>query len=169
MSLFLFLQIPRSGTRAVSRDGFLFFPGFSTFVKKPSDDQRGIVDIVLDLAKGFGANKVRVRNSIVDKGLKYGFSIEYGEKWIGNPQIREALRNVGIECHQPAHKVLCEKVLEFLEQEQDIENKQRWFYHDMRILLQNLLANGCCIDEKAEQLGKRLDQINEISHKYQEM
>jgi hypothetical protein len=42
--------------------------------------------------------------------------------------------------------------------------KQGWYFHDLRILLQNLLINPAGSGDKAEPLGKALSMVNEISH-----
>lgn len=101
---------------------------------------------------------------IVKNGLEYGFSIKYGDRWIGKPEIREALVNAAIACPQSTHKVLSDNLLEFINNRDDLENKEHWFYHDMRTIIQNLLANSCCLDANAVSLGECLDKINEISH-----
>ena len=75
--------------------------------------------------------------------------------------MRETLNDVAKECHDIAHKTLTKATLAFLSNEQE---QEPWFYHDMRILLQNLLANGHCADASANCLGDKLDEVNEISH-----
>jgi len=102
--------------------------------------------------------------SLVAKGLIYGYKKKYSESWTGNIQIREVFNDVAKECHDIAHKTLTKATLEFVGSEQEIDNEESWFYHDMRILLQNLLANGHCDDDSADCLGDKLDEVNEISH-----
>jgi len=50
--------------------------------------------------------------------------------------------------------------LTLLLKNENLEGKEKWFYNDLKVLLQNLLANNCCTDQYADILGKYLDEIN---------
>lgn len=101
---------------------------------------------------------------IVEKSLFYGYEQKYSDRWFGNTQIREKLYEVSFNCNQDAHKIISEKIVNFFNDRPNIENKNKWFYHDMRKTLQNLLANGYAAEEYVEKLGNILEHLNEISH-----
>jgi serine/threonine protein kinase len=102
---------------------------------------------------------------IIEKSLVFGYEMKYGEKWVGNDRIREALNDVAIECTGPTHRVLSEQVIAFLNTLPDLERKPKWYFHELRILLQYLLANPNCGEDHAEPLGEQLTKINTLSHK----
>lgn len=78
-------------------------------------------------------------------------------------QIRETLNHVAMVCHELAHQVITEKLLLFLQNLETIEAKDKEYYHDLKIFLQNLLANVHCADEYAEQLSEYFDRVNQLS------
>lgn len=100
----------------------------------------------------------------VEQGLQYGYEMKYGQNWQGNIQIRESLNRVAVECQGPPHETISVKTLEFLQGIDDLKEKEKWYFHDLRILLQNLLANPECNDESAEKVGAKLERVNEVSH-----
>jgi serine/threonine-protein kinase len=102
-------------------------------------------------------------DNICQHAFNYGYCLEYSERWRGNRQIRENLNEVGKYCTSEAHRIISETLNKFLP-ETNLEEQEGWFYHDIRVLLQNLLANPHCSDASAESLGDMLDRINELSH-----
>jgi serine/threonine protein kinase len=101
---------------------------------------------------------------IVEKGLLFGYEQQY-DQWVGNNRVREAVNDVAIESQAPAHRIVSAKTLEFLKGVTNLASKPRWYFHDLRILLQNLLANPHCSDHDADALGKELENVNSLSHK----
>lgn len=101
---------------------------------------------------------------ITKLGFEYGYRTKYSENWTGNIQVREGLNAVCKDVHDVAHKIMTNAALQFLAAEGELINKEHWFYHDIRILLQNLLGNGHCDEGAADSLGDFLDKINQISH-----
>ena len=100
----------------------------------------------------------------VANGLQYGFEVVHSNDWQGNPQIRDALNGVALEVEEESHGIISEALIEFQDSLDDISEKQKWYYHGLRVLLQNLLANPRCADDHAERLGERLVQVNALSH-----
>lgn len=100
---------------------------------------------------------------VVRNTFEYGYEKQYGERWQGNGPARSALGSVALECDSEPHKIIASEVLSRLDAAQ-LENKPGWYFHDLRILLQNLLTNAACEDEIAEPVGKALTRVNEISH-----
>ena len=56
----------------------------------------------------------------------------------------------------------------FMKGTTNLASKPRWYFHDLRILLQNLLANPHCTDDDADALGQELEKVNSLSHKWSE-
>jgi serine/threonine protein kinase len=104
---------------------------------------------------------------VVENALLFGYEYLYGE-WTGNNRPREALNDVAIVALADAHALLSQATLEFLASRPDLESKPKWYFHDMRLLLQNLLANTNCRDEHADPLGERLTQVNGLSHNWRQ-
>ncbi len=100
---------------------------------------------------------------IVKNTFEYGYEKQYGEAWWGNWPARQALNSVALHCDRDAQSLIADEVLGRVGGA-GFSEKQRWYFHDLRILLQNLLTNPACPDEKAEPLGKALSTVNEISH-----
>lgn len=100
---------------------------------------------------------------IVQHALVYGFERKYSDVWTGNAMVRDALNDVAPVVEPEMHHAVCETLLPYLD-DQRLHDKERWYFHDIRILLQNLLANGSCRDDDAEQLAARLDEVNRLSH-----
>ncbi len=100
---------------------------------------------------------------VIGQSLDYGYEKQSNGIGIGNTQLRESLNNVAIECDESAHQIISEVLLSFLESLETIDGKERWYYQDIKILLQNLLANTKCADEYAEPLGTHLEKVNHLS------
>ncbi|MFB3737337.1 MAG: hypothetical protein ACE14W_00050 [Candidatus Velamenicoccus archaeovorus] len=100
---------------------------------------------------------------IVKNTFEHGYEKQYGEAWWGNGPARQPLNSVALHCDRVAHSLIADEVLGRVEGTGFIE-KQGWYFHDLRVLLQSLLTNPACPDDKAEALGKALTRVNEISH-----
>jgi serine/threonine protein kinase len=111
------------------------------------------------------AHETKPRNyaDIVKYTFEYGFEKQYAEAWHGNGPAREALKAASLICGRDAHELIANEVLGRLPGPALVD-KPGWYFHDLRILLQNLLTNPACSDEKAEPLGKALSTVNEVSH-----
>lgn len=97
---------------------------------------------------------------VIEQGLDYGYEKQYNGNWKGNTQIRESLNQVAIECHAPAHRIISDRVINFFENQ--FESKPGWYYHDLKILLQNILLNAHCAAKYAKRLGEYLEQVNKV-------
>ena len=100
---------------------------------------------------------------VIEQSFNYGYEKQYNGTRRGNVQIREALNHVAFECHEPAHRVISDKLLFFLESLDWVEEREGWYYHDFGILLQNLLVNDSCAPEYALRLGKHFEKVNQLS------
>lgn len=101
---------------------------------------------------------------IVENSLNYGYELQYSEQWQGNISIRNILNDVSIVCHAPSYNVLASIVLDMWKDIDRASEKESWYVHDLRILLQNLLANSQCTGDIAEKLVEKLDRLNELTH-----
>ena len=61
------------------------------------------------------------------------------------------------------HHAVCGTLLAYLGV-QRLDEKNRWYFHDLRRLLQSLLANPASRDKDAEEIATRLDEVNQMSH-----
>lgn len=100
---------------------------------------------------------------VIEQSLDYGYEKQYNGHWQGNIQIKVALNQVAIECTELAHKVICETLFHFFEN-QSLESKKNEYCQNLKILLQNLLLNIHCADEYVERLEEYLDKIIDLSH-----
>jgi serine/threonine protein kinase len=157
----------------------------SDFARLPKGQRRAIVSRIKDLVNVDQENLRRataqllasfVRKAhlepsddyefIVENALNFGYNQQYGD-WTGNPQAREALSAVAIVSQSATHRIISDGTVAFLKDVPDLSSKQRWYFHDLRTLLQNLLANPQCRDKDVDSLGQELDRINSLSHKWQ--
>jgi serine/threonine protein kinase len=100
---------------------------------------------------------------IVDAAYEWGYEKQYGERWKGNENIREALIEAAKTASTISHTALASSLLEFTERV-GLAEKDGWYYHHMRVNLISLLANPQCSDGSAERLAALYDKVNEISH-----
>lgn len=107
---------------------------------------------------------------IVENCLVFGYEKKYDEtSWaasrVGNHIAREALNEVALACNSAAHAVVSGQALAFLNSV-NLESKPKWYFHDLRDLLQNLLISTQCDDNDARLLGEQLTKVNRLSHEW---
>jgi serine/threonine protein kinase len=95
---------------------------------------------------------------ILGNAFKYGFEMQYGGTWIGNPSIRHELADYAIIAEYNQHKYFSDETLKFID-DKTLNGKSDWFLGDLKIILQNLLANDQCDDDTAIKLGELLEKI----------
>jgi serine/threonine protein kinase len=100
---------------------------------------------------------------IIKAAFCWGFEKLYGTNWVGQPDIREALTDAAKSANTEAHKVLAQEFVSFTDQK-DLTVQQRWYPHDLRLLVMALLANPACGESEAENLAEFYDKINAASH-----
>jgi serine/threonine-protein kinase len=100
---------------------------------------------------------------IVSYAIEYGYEKQYGEKWHGNGPVRTALNDAALSCGEASHGVIADAVLALV-QDSELATRAGWYFHDLRVLLQNLLINPGCGLEKAKALGDALNSVNAVSH-----
>jgi hypothetical protein len=101
---------------------------------------------------------------LVEKAIIYGYDMEYSQQWRGNISIRNALNEIALVCQHTAHKLISTLVLNRWSDMDSIQDKEPWYTHDLRILLQHLLANDQCSNDLSSELARRLDRLNELTH-----
>jgi serine/threonine protein kinase len=119
-----------------------------------------VIALLTGLARFEGATEY---NPIISAAFHWGFEKLYGVNWVGQPDIRDALVDTAKSANAEAHKVLAKGFVEFADQK-DLAGKQRWYAHDLRLLVMALLANPACGDKDAENLALLYDKINALTH-----
>lgn len=99
----------------------------------------------------------------MDAALEWGFKKEFGEKWWGDPNVREALADAIRLSGTSSHGVLAESFVDFVDG-LELGDTPRWFLHQLREVAMALLANPACGEQHAERLAKLYDDINDASH-----
>lgn len=130
------------------------------------DEQRmrnAVAALLAEMVRLGHESKPDYYRQIVKHTFEYGYEKQYAEAWHGNGPAREALSAVALVCGSEAHSLIATEALEQVGRA-TLDTKPGWYFHDMRILLQNLLTNTACSDEQAEPLGKALSTVNEVSH-----
>jgi hypothetical protein len=119
-----------------------------------------VIALLTSLARFEGPNEYI---PIVNAAFNWGFEKLYGTNWVGQPEIRDALIDAAKSANTEAHKVLAQEFVSFANQK-DLLAHQRWYAHDLRLLVMALLANPSCGDSEAENLAALYDKINAASH-----
>jgi hypothetical protein len=104
-----------------------------------------------------------IYRQIVSYAFDYGYEKQFGEKWYGNGPARSALGGVSLVCGIQAHKAISTAALSRIDND-GLEGRSGWYFHDFRILLQKLLTNPVCGEDQAKQLGVALTRVNKLSH-----
>jgi serine/threonine protein kinase len=99
---------------------------------------------------------------VIEHSYHYGYEKQYNGQRLGNSQLRDSLNQVATISQQSAHQILSEKLLFFLKNLGSLEKKEKWYYHDLKNLLRNLLANPYCAANDAERLVECLEKVNKI-------
>lgn len=124
--------------------------------------QNAVASLLAALVRVAHASKADY-SYIVEQALSYGFERPYAAAWTGNAPVRDSLNEVAPILELEAHRVVCKTVFQYLDGVA-LSQKERWYFHDLRILLQNLLANAECTEEDATRLAAQLDDVNQMSH-----
>lgn len=107
--------------------------------------------------------KVQAKYELVTRAaFEWGFDKSYGPNWNGDEDIRDGLIDAAKAANESAHGVLSAAFLEFVGGK-SLPDLPRWYSHDLRLLVMNLLANTNCMDS-ADGLAAAYDRINEASH-----
>ncbi|GJQ22149.1 MAG: hypothetical protein HBSIN02_25040 [Bacteroidia bacterium] len=101
---------------------------------------------------------------IVEKAVEFGYETRYTTLWTGNISIRNTLNASALTCHSEPHRIITEKTLAHWTNIDTVTQKESWYHHDLRVLLQNLLANNQCPDDLSTTLAEKLDRLNELTH-----
>jgi serine/threonine-protein kinase len=99
---------------------------------------------------------------VADSAFKYGFDLNYSETWVGNPDIRTELGKVALTSSPGIHRVLTNSLMSFYSKEK-LTDKEGWYWHDLRIIVQNLLTNTACSNEVGEKLAVILEDVIEVT------
>ena len=99
---------------------------------------------------------------IAEAALRIGFEHHRtGETWIGDRRVREAINEAAIRVGSANHTALSDCVVVWLGATK-LEDKEGWFYHAVRELLDRLLANPACGEEDAAKLAKRRQEVSRL-------
>jgi len=98
---------------------------------------------------------------IVDKGLEWGFDRHYGNYKIGKPDIRNSIMWAAKVNNEEAHNIIAKSFLAYVENI-NIEEKEKWYLHDLREIVKRLMANKYC-DTYAVELADVYNDINKCS------
>ncbi len=123
-----------------------------------------IASLLSDMVRLGYLSAVQAYEYTIEKALSFGYEIEYSEQWKGNISIRDALNNIALVCHSASHRIICNKVIEFWDDISSVADKETWYTHDLRLLLQNLLANDQCTDDLCKNIADKLERLNELTH-----
>jgi serine/threonine-protein kinase len=119
--------------------------------------------LVTELVRLTHMANVETYRSIVGYAFEFGYDKQFGEKWHGNGPARTALNDVARMCGQQAHEIISDAALSRIADE-SLRERARWYFHDLRILLQMLLVNPACGEDHASTIGDALVKVNELSH-----
>ena len=159
---------PSDFTRLPKGQRVLLISRLRDLINVDSDNlRRATAQLLASLARVAHLQPGNEYQFIVEKALIFGYEQQY-DQWIGNNRVREALNDVAIECQATAHRIVSGGTVAFMKGTTNLASKPRWYFHDLRILLQNLLANPHCTDDDADALGKELENVNSLSHKWSE-
>lgn len=102
---------------------------------------------------------------IVENALLWGFDKEYGPKWQGNDDIRDALEDSARG--RNSYSIIAARFIAFVK-DKNIGDLPSWYNHALRDLVMALLANPNC-DSEADELGVIYEQINLANHEAKEL
>jgi len=96
---------------------------------------------------------------IVGPAIRWSFELRFGD-WTGRPNIRRELERAAYEARADAHTVLREEFSKYLKNV-DLNEKEDWYLHSVRQILQTLMANPSCTTGTAELVAvlKEVDQV----------
>jgi serine/threonine-protein kinase len=94
----------------------------------------------------------------ITHAFSYGFDVEYGERWSGNPTLRSSLIAAARVPNADGLKSLCEAINS--RQELNVApTKPIWYKSDLLKIVENVLANPLCPEEQAPKLGQLYAKI----------
>lgn len=99
---------------------------------------------------------------LVETALHWGFEVTYGKEWKGDEDLRESLVQCAKMYSKIPHETASKAVIAFIK-EFNIDEKPKWWLHEMRDIIMALLANPSC-DVHASTLAEIYDSINKSSH-----
>lgn len=100
---------------------------------------------------------------VVQYAFEYGYEKRYAENWHGHGPTRSALNDVALICDAPSHATIS-RAVRVIADEDSLAARAGWYFHDLRVLLQNLLINPVCDADEANALGRALGLVNRLSH-----
>jgi len=68
---------------------------------------------------------------------------------LGKESLRDALEEAAFDSRGDAHEVLMEEFIKFLKRA-DLEDKEGWYLHAIREVIQSLMANPACTESSPE-------------------
>ncbi len=96
---------------------------------------------------------------VVIPSIRWGFELKFAQH-LGRDSLRRALERAAYTARGSSHEVLRQEFAKFLEQA-DMKNKEDWYLHAVRQVLQALLANPSCTGQSGE-LVQGLRTVNQL-------
>ncbi len=96
--------------------------------------------------------------AIVVPAIHWAFEKVSPDNFVGSSRLRRALEQAAYDAHGDAHKVLREELGRFLK-DKTLDEKEEWYLHWTRSVLQTLLANPSCTSG-TEELVEALVRVN---------
>jgi len=103
---------------------------------------------------------------IFSSSLEWGFEMSFGENWQGNSDLRMNINNICKKINSDSFKIASSCLLDFIK-EKNLEEKQKWYLHDLRPIVMSLLSNPNG-NVYIRDLQSLYEDINKCSHKYYE-
>jgi serine/threonine protein kinase len=155
--------------RDVTADGFMRLPeGQRALILVKLDDVVGSDNPNLQYAAAQFLELLLIRGLLLDKdnyrqivsaGIERGFEREF-EGRTGRSSLRDVLEEAASLARPEAHEVLREEFTSYLERA-NLDQLPGWLLHDIREMLQALLANPACT-QGAKKLAEQLKRVNKI-------
>jgi serine/threonine protein kinase len=95
---------------------------------------------------------------IVEPAIRWAFEIDF-DGGIGKESLRRTLEEAAFLARNGAYEVLHEELLKFIDRVESLEDKEDWYLHTLREVVETMMANPTC-EEGAKPLGEFLRKIN---------
>ena len=97
---------------------------------------------------------------IVHPAIQWAFEMSFDDK-IGRESNRKSLEEAAFVARDGAYEILTEEILGYLK-DVDFKDKEDWYLHTLRDVVESLMANQECTAASAESLGVIFRNINRV-------
>jgi serine/threonine protein kinase len=95
---------------------------------------------------------------IVEPAIRWGFETDF-DGGLGKESIRRTLEEAAFLARGGGYEVLQEELLKFILRVESLEDKEDWYLHTVREVVEAMMANPSC-DDGAKSFGEFLRKIN---------